>query len=264
MPVPPTNLRQFQSLVEIVSSLRGPDGCPWDKEQTHETLTQYAIEEVFELVEAIESGDDALIKDELGDNLFQVVLHSVLATQRGAFTMEDCIQNISEKLIRRHPHVFSDTKVTGTEEVIANWEAIKKLEKKQLKTSDPLQVPSGLPALQRAFKIGKRTEKFQFDWKQPDEVLEKVHEEFAELQEALDSEKIEAIEHEIGDMLFSLAQLARHLDLEPEQVLRKANRRFEARFAEMFALCEAQKKDFTKLNSEEKESLWKEAKNKLG
>ncbi len=161
----PSNLRQIASLVEIVSALRGPNGCPWDKEQTHESLTQYAIEESHELVEVIETAPgpvrDNKIKDELGDVLFQVILHAQLASERGAFTLEDVIASISEKLVRRHPHVFGGAAVADSAEVIRNWEEIKKKEKAAAGETSPyaLNVPP-LPALQQAYKIGKRTEKF--------------------------------------------------------------------------------------------------------
>lgn len=264
----PTNLRHISSLVEIVAKLRGPDGCPWDKEQTHESLTQYAIEETHELVEALEApahkNKDSLIKEELGDVLFQVILHSQLAAERGAFTIEDVIAGISEKLIRRHPHVFADTKVADTAEVIQNWEKIKKEEKNQQQKDSAfaLNVPP-LPALQRAYKIGKRTEKLHFDWPDLEGVLLKVDEEIAELREALDSENDREIEHELGDVLFSLAQLARHLHLEPEQILRKANSRFESRFHLMVEMATSDGQDWGHLSLEQKEVYWQKAKNFL-
>lgn len=262
----PSNLRQIESLVEIVKSLRGPDGCPWDKEQTHESLTQYAIEETHELVEVIESKGplrDKKMQEELGDVLFQVLLHSQLAAERGAFTLTDVIEGLAEKLIRRHPHVFANQSVADTEEVIRNWEEIKKQEKKlygeEVKSAYALNVPP-LPALQRAFKIGKRTEKLQFDWNDAEGVMVKVEEEFEELREALDLVSAEEIEHELGDVLFSLAQLGRHLNMEPEQVLRKANARFESRFNKMIEFCTAESKDWGTLNLDEKETYWLKAK----
>ncbi len=263
----PSNLRQIESLVEIVSSLRGPDGCPWDKEQTHESLTQYAIEETHELVEALEiptsdSSKDSKIKEELGDVLFQVILHSQLASERGAFDLTDVIAAISEKLVRRHPHVFGNVKVADSAEVIQNWEAIKKQEKTlegETAGAYSLNVPP-LPALQRAFKIGKRTEKLKFDWENVEGVLVKVQEEYEELREALDEGVTAEIEHELGDVLFSLAQLGRHLEMEPEQVLRKANTRFETRFAKMIEFATAEGKDWSALKLEEKEAFWQKAK----
>lgn len=264
----PSNLRQIESLVEIVAQLRGPEGCPWDKEQTHQSLTQYAIEETHELVEVLEAEEsaqkDSKIKEELGDVLFQVILHAQLAQERGAFNFQDVVTTISEKLIRRHPHVFSDTKVADTEEVIRNWEAIKKAEKSNSGEMQKyaLNVPP-LPALQKAYKIGLRTEKFKFDWENAEGAMVKVEEEYAELHEALDDDNHEEIEHELGDLLFSLAQLSRHLEMEPEQVLRKANRRFESRFNKMVELCAADGKDWGTLSLDEKEVYWQQAKAEL-
>lgn len=260
MPTPPKDLRQLHSLVQIVAALRSPDGCPWDKEQTHLSLSKYAIEETFELVDAIEFGNDVKIKDELGDVLFQIVLHSQLAQEREAFDIDDVIENLSTKLLRRHPHVFSDLKLSNTQQVIENWEKIKQVEKAN-DTKTRLDVPVGLPSLQRSFKIGKRTEKYKFDWENVQQVNEKVKEELAELDEALQSSDLKHIEHELGDVLFSLSQLARHLNLEPEQVLRKANNRFEKRFETMFDLSKHDELSFTELSNSEKEKLWTNAKN---
>jgi tetrapyrrole methylase family protein/MazG family protein len=264
----PSNLRHIESLVEIVSQLRGPEGCPWDKEQTHESLTQYAIEETHELVEVLElpegKSKDEKIKEELGDVLFQVILHTQLASERGAFTLEDVIAGISEKLVRRHPHVFGDVKVEDSLEVVRNWEQIKKEEAAKKESTSPfaLNVPP-LPALQRAYKIGKRTEKLQFDWDDAEGVMLKVDEEFAELREALDEGSDTEIHHELGDVLFSLAQLGRHLDMEPEQVLRKANLRFENRFNKMIEFVSADGKNFDKLALPDKEAYWQKAKKAL-
>ncbi|WII72031.1 nucleoside triphosphate pyrophosphohydrolase [Bdellovibrio sp. 22V] len=271
----PSNLRQIESLVEIVSRLRGPDGCPWDKEQTHQSLTQYAIEEAHELVEVLEHpsegpAKDQKIKEELGDVLFQVVLHSQLASERGAFTLQDVIAAISEKLLRRHPHVFAGAQVADTDEVIRNWESIKKAEKAMAVSLDggvsespyALNVPP-LPALQRAYKIGKRTEKLQFDWDDAEGVMLKVEEEFEELREALEEGSEAEIEHELGDVLFSLAQLGRHLEMEPEQVLRRANQRFEGRFTKMIELAQLAGKDWGSLTLPEKEEFWQKAKELL-
>lgn len=250
----------FQTLVDIVSTLRGPNGCPWDKEQTHSSLTQYAIEETAELVEAIESKNDIHIKEELGDVLFQVVLHSQLAKEESRFEINSVIENLNEKLIRRHPHVFGSAKVDGVEEVLANWEAIKQNEKGTAPTEFSLNVPVHLPALQRAHKIGKRTEKFKFDWQEPLQVVEKVKEELDEVVSAMNKNNLKEIKEEIGDLLFSVAQLARHLDLEPEQCLREGNRKFERRFETMIKITKNEGRDFLSLSDQEKEELWSKAK----
>lgn len=282
---------RIQALVDIVADLRGPNGCPWDKEQNHSTLARYAIEETFEMVESLEEreayrrkmGDSFSpnqapfvslshkFKDELGDVLFQVVLHSQLAKEEGSFTFEDVIQSIAEKLVRRHPHVFSDVSVSGIDEVWKNWEAIKKAEKAARGENTALiSVPPNLPALQRALAIGEKTHKMKFDWEGPQDVWLKVEEEFAELQEAMDNDVMSEIEHELGDVLFSLAQLARHYELDPEQVLRIANDRFLGRFEKMMQEyrsttpkatdAEDLLKQFGALSTEEKEKFWTLAK----
>ncbi|MGZ5280243.1 MAG: nucleoside triphosphate pyrophosphohydrolase, partial [Pseudobdellovibrionaceae bacterium] len=207
-------LQQFQTLVEIVARLRGPDGCPWDKEQTQKTLTQYAIEEAFELVEAIESQNPHEIKDELGDFLFQVILQAQVASDDSQFSLLDVIKNLNEKMIRRHPHVFGDDGAKTTTEVWKNWEKLKAKEQAE-KPKPVFNYPRQMPALQAAQKIGGKTKRLKFDWSKPSEVLEKVDEEIQELKEEMSKPKpdLQHLEHEIGDVLLSVAQLARHLGL---------------------------------------------------
>src|SRR6185312_5667640 len=259
-------LLQFQSLVEIVAKLRGPDGCPWDKEQTQRTLTQYAIEEAFELVDAIESGNQGEICEELGDFLFQVILQAQVAKDEGHFNLTNVITGLNEKMLRRHPHVFGDVAVQSTEDVWKNWERLKAQEKAQKKADTSTRIfshPRHLPALQAAYKIGVKTERYAFDWDKPSEVFEKVQEEIQETKEALDhfsksdTEKSRHhLEHEIGDALFALSQLARHVDMEPEQCLREANRRFEQRFEIVLHFASVKYgPEFS-----EKEELWHRAK----
>lgn len=264
MPHPPKDLHKISALLQIVADLRGPEGCPWDKEQTHQSLTPFAVEEVSELVEAIEAANDTQTKEELGDVLFQVALHAQLAKERGAFDFEAVVGTLNEKLVRRHPHVFSDVVAKNTEEVWKNWEALKKQEKalKAEGGAKPkvLDVPLPLPALQRAAKIGHRTNKLKFDWENPEQVLEKVREEFAELEEAIDEKSDKALRHEMGDVLFSLAQLSRHLGLDPEQCLREGNRRFENRFEVMMDIAGQKGLRWDDLSPDEKENLWGEAK----
>lgn len=262
MPKPPQNRREFNSLLDVVQSLRGPEGCPWDREQTHESLVRFAIEETYELAEALEnpnSSDKELI-GELGDVLFQVVLHSEIARQEKRFDIFDVIQNLNEKMIRRHPHVFSDVKVSDSEEVIQNWQKIKEKEKNSSSNEgeSPLKTPPGLPSLMEASKIGSKTKKFGFDWNEVSQVLHKVREEIDEIEEVLDSK--EKVSKEIGDALFSLAQLARHLNLDPETSLRKTNQRFRRRFDFMLNECQGDLEQFSNLSAEEKEKLWEKAK----
>lgn len=260
-------LKQFQTLVEIVQKLRGPKGCPWDKEQTQKSLTQYALEETYELIEAIESSDQKHIQEELGDFLFQVILQAQVAEDEGHFQLLSVIQQLNEKLIRRHPHVFGDAQYANSQEVWKNWDRLKKLENTAPK---PLfNYPKDLPALQAAYKIGVKTEGYEFDWDQAQEVLEKVHEEFNETKEALADYNHhpgggkQALTHEIGDLLFSVAQLARHVDLEPEACLREANRRFEQRFNKVLKLSGLEKENFAALSKAEKEQLWNRAKKEI-
>ncbi len=262
MPQAPKTLNQIDSLIQVIRDLRGPEGCPWDREQTHKSLVPYAIEEVHELAEALEAGNDAHACEELGDVLFQVVLHAQLAEERGAYKMPDVIESIVSKIVRRHPHVFADIKVADSEEVLKNWDEIKKAEKKNKKAkSTTFDIPPSLPALQASNKIGEKTEKYKFDWSNAEQVLAQLKAEIVELEEALASSKKDAdhIQHEMGDVLFSAAQLARHLQIEPESNLRAANQRFKNRFEKMLNYSNGLE-NFVSLSADDKELLWKKAK----
>lgn len=265
MPQPPKTLNEFSSLVQATADLRGPEGCPWDKEQTHESLIPYAIEETYEMIEALEDKDDNEFCEELGDVLFQVVIHAQMAKERGAFDIQDVIQSITSKLVRRHPHVFSDVRVNGTEDVLKNWDEIKATEKKlkPKKKTSTLSVPRHLPALQAAEKIGEKTKKFKFDWNKVSDVLQQLKSEITELEEAMKNDDPSELNHELGDVLFSTAQLARHLKIDPEQSLRMTNQRFSKRFETMLELASISPEEFTGLSAKEKESLWSRAKTKV-
>ncbi|MGE4132489.1 MAG: nucleoside triphosphate pyrophosphohydrolase [Bdellovibrionales bacterium] len=270
MPKAPEKLRDFDSLLKVVEFLRGPEGCPWDKEQTHQSLTRFAIEEAFELSEAIDSKNKDEIKEELGDLLLQVVLHSEIARQEKTFDIHDVIQILNEKMIRRHPHVFGDKKVNSSAEVLSNWADIKAAEKGQSSARPTWSIPAGLPALVRAQKIGDKTEKIGFDWPGFKEVWTKVREEFGELEAELDqleknspNNKHEHLLSELGDLMFTLAQLARHLKGDAEQILRQTNRRFESRFTLMQDLIADDGMRWTDLSPAEKETYWQKAKAKL-
>lgn len=258
MPKAPDNLRDFSSLIKVVESLRGPDGCPWDKEQTHSSLTRYAIEEAFELAEAIDGGDLKELRDELGDLLLQVILHSEIARQDQTFDIHDVIENLNQKMIRRHPHVFADVKVEGSQEVLKNWSQIKAQEK-GLAPGRPLSfdIPQDLPSLLRSQKIGEKTSKVAFDWENADQCWEKVLEEIRELSEA---ETAEEKRSELGDVLFSLAQWARHQGMDSEQCLRQGNTRFESRFRRMQERLATAGQSLETLSPSEKERAWKAAK----
>lgn len=256
--------KEILELVHAVSRLRGPGGCPWDQEQSHQTLAPYALEEVCELLEALDSNDAAHIKEELGDVLFQVILHSELGRESGQFTLSDVIKNIREKIIRRHPHVFGDVRVNGTEDVLKNWEDIKKQEKGIANASKKsFSIPPALPALAAALKIGDKTQRQGFDWSHIQEVLGKLDEEVAELKEAIALKDPLQIEHELGDVLFSAAQVGQHLKLDPETSLRKTNRRFEQRYFLMLELAEKDQAEWSQLSLAAKESYWQKAKKAL-
>lgn len=279
---PTSDTKSFSSLIQVVADLRGPEGCPWDLEQTHQSLAPYTIEEAYELAELLDQFGmrtitdsvnldpkndvgrlDSRLKDELGDLLFQVMLHCQLAHERKAFSMSDVIEHLKEKLIRRHPHVFADVKIKNVEEVWNNWEQIKALEKQTAKNQTPDRIfdfPKNLPALQRAYKIGLKTQKKKFDWSTTQEVEEKFQEEWGELKEALQLQNEQSIIDEFGDVLFTLAQLARHLGFEPEQALRKANHKFESRFECMMSLAQERDLNWENLPNSDKESLWNDAK----
>lgn len=260
----------IKELSDVVARLRGPDGCPWDKAQTPESLTRYILEEAFELVEAIDSGDPAKIKEELGDYLFQVVLQAQIASESGKFDLQEVISAVSAKMIRRHPHVFGGDKLSTADQVMKKWDEIKKAEKNSKdggpanKISDKIMDEFKMPALLASLKIGERSEKWKFDWDTRDQVYAKVEEEIAEIFEVLDEGGDPArLEDEFGDFLFASAQWARHLKIDPEQALRRANLKFQKRFSTMIRTAGLSQSEFYALPLAEKERLWQEAKKKL-
>ncbi len=256
----------FLKLLDLISTLRNPQGgCPWDLEQTHESLKPYVVEETYEVIEAINAKDDQEFVKELGDLLLQVVLHAQLARERNAFSITDVLNCISKKLVHRHPHVFSQTKVSGTEEVLQNWEQIKLRERSpalSTKGSPVLAgIPKSLPALLRAQRVGEKAARVHFDWQSGSGVWSKVKEEIAELEKELgESSRVQAkLEHELGDILFALCQLARWLKLSAEEALQAACRRFHLRFSRMEQLSGAP--DALKsLSDEALDKLWEQAK----
>jgi XTP/dITP diphosphohydrolase len=257
-------LASLQSLIDVVAKLRNPDGgCPWDLAQTPESLTPYIVEEAYEAVHAIRSGDRAAIVSELGDLLLQVVLQSQLASEAGQFTIADVAQSISEKLIRRHPHVFGDVQVTGVEEVRANWEEIKAIEKGKTTEllSDKLSsYTEKLPPLTAAMKISNRAAAIGFEWESIDGVWEKFEEELGELKEALATPDLAHQETELGDLLFTVVNLARWCKLDPERGLSGTNQRFIDRIQQMEQYTDRPLTDYTIV---ELESLWQQAKQRL-
>jgi len=254
-------------LREIMAALRDPaGGCPWDLEQTWESIAPHTIEEAYELADAIEHGDAGKVRDELGDLLFQVVFQARIAEERGLFDFEDVAATVADKLERRHPHVFGSATVRTAEEQTVAWEAHKAAERRA--TGGPAGaldgIALGLPALTRAAKLGRRAAGVGFDWRRAIDVLDKVEEECAELREALVAGDADATRAELGDMLFSLAQLARHLPADPEEALRRANAKFERRFRHVEALLAAEGRAARDATASELEALWVRAKREVG
>ncbi len=220
----------FEALLELMATLRGADGCPWDRKQTARTLKPYVIEEAHEVIEAVDSDDPDRLRDELGDLLFQVVFQARIGEEKGQFTTSDVCAAIVDKMRRRHPHVFGDQHFESADEVHANWEQLKARERKAKGERSVLAgVPSSMPSLTRAFRLSDKAAKVGFDWPDISGVLAKVHEEADELAEAR-GETAEALEHEYGDLLFALANMGRFIDIHPEEALRAANERFIQRF----------------------------------
>ena len=252
-------------LLSIMDKLRDPGGCPWDREQSLRTLTPYLLEEAHEVIEAIESGDDAHHREELGDLLFQVVFQSRIAREEGKFDFADVCDAISDKLTRRHPHVFGDVAVSGSREVVKNWERIKAEERKekgQAERSAVGGVPVALPALVRAERLTEKAGAVGFDWPDARAVLAKVREELAELEKELDGGTPARVEAELGDLLFAVANLGRWVKVHPEEALRGTLRRFESRFHHIEARLREKGKSPRESDLSEMDALWNEAKSR--
>ncbi|MBI5657641.1 MAG: nucleoside triphosphate pyrophosphohydrolase [Geobacter sp.] len=250
----------FERLMTIMKRLRGPAGCPWDAEQNHESLKRYLLEECYEVLEAIDANNDELLKEELGDLLLQPVFHAVIADERGAFTMDDILTSIYEKLIRRHPHVFGDDTIKSSDEQIVNWEKIKQQEKGDERRSALSGIPPHLPALLKAQKITEKAARVGFDWEDSDQVFAKVLEELHEFEESVASGNREEMEAELGDLLFAIVNLGRFLSLTPEEALRKTIDRFTSRFTYIEQTLQGQNISMKDATLNEMESLWQEAK----
>ena len=251
----------FESLVEVIATLRGENGCPWDREQTHTSLKPTLIEETYETVEAIDSGDPEKLKEELGDLLLNIMLQAQIAAENQDFDIYDVIDTLTEKLIRRHPHVFGDVQVDDAEEVVKNWEAIKRQEAGYEDRESVLDgIPIAMPALLRGQKIQKRAARVGFDWDDIADVIAKVDEELVEVKESLHNNDSDAVEMEIGDLLFAVVNLCRFVDLQAEETLRKSNRKFIDRFKRMEAELEKQGKTFAEQTLAELDKIWEEVK----
>jgi tetrapyrrole methylase family protein/MazG family protein len=255
----------FARLVEIMATLRSPTGCPWDREQTPDTLKPYLIEETYEVLEALETKDLHAFREELGDLLLQIVFHAQLMAEAGIFTIDDVAQAIADKLVRRHPHVFGEVKVKDADEVVQNWAKIKAKEKAGKADRSVLAgVPHGAPALIQAQRLGEKAARVGFDWTSATAVFEKVQEETRELAATLPEQNDEQQEHELGDLLFALTSLARHLNLDAETALRKANKRFSDRFRYIEAQLTQNGEDIHHTSPTRLEELWQAAKQALG
>ncbi len=265
--MPPFPTSEFERLKAIMAKLRDPDGgCPWDLEQSFETIAPYTIEEAYEVADAIERGDHQDLKEELGDLLLQVVFHSQIASEAGLFTVEDVAQAINNKMVRRHPHVFEAPDGRDSDGQTEAWEAIKareRAEKGDRADADHSAlngVAKALPALMRAEKLQKRAARTGFDWTEPTDILSKLDEEVGEVRQAIAGGEIDEIEDEIGDLLFVAANLARRFKLDPEIALRRANAKFERRFRAMEKLAATRGQTFTDLDLDQQDRLWKDVK----
>ncbi len=250
------NLRQFDTLVAIIAKLRAPDGCPWDKEQTHQSLRENLLSESYEVLEALDKGARDTLCEELGDLLLQIVLHAQIAKDDGEFAIGDVIKSINEKLIHRHPHIFGTHQVKDSAEVMHNWEELKKEEREE-GTSILQGVPKEMPALAYACEISRRAVRVGFEWENLEGVLDKLAEEVREIK---DTASPEEKEQEYGDLLFTLVNVARWEGIDAEAALRSANQKFFKRFVHMEELCQKRGIDFSKLSFKEKDDLWEEAK----
>ncbi len=253
-------MSNFERLIEIMKKLRAPEGCPWDREQSHQTLIPYLLEETYEVIDSIEDNDMAELKEELGDLLLHVVFHAQIANENGDFDIEDVAGIICEKLINRHPHIFKQKKDLTPDQVTQNWEKIKLVEKKDTHESALSGIPRTAPALLKAFRLQQKAARFGFDWEKWQDVLAKSEEEISELMKAIESGNEAQIEEEIGDLLFSVVNLARFLKVDPETALNRMNKKFIERFHYVEKKLAEKGKTLNDSNLEEMDSFWNEAK----
>ncbi len=252
----PRMKRSFDELVQLMTRLRGPDGCPWDRKQTLPDLKPYVIEEAYEVVDAIDRNDRAALLEEIGDFLLEAVFITELTREEGTFDIYDSITAIHDKLVRRHPHVFGDVEAKDAEQVLVNWEKLKQEERKAENKSLLAGVPQSMPALLKASRLTEKAARVGFDWRHTEDVFDKLDEEMAELREAVASGDNAHIHEEIGDLLFTIANIARKVNVNPEEALQSTNRKFMSRFQSM----ESRVETFEGLTLEEMDRLWDEAK----
>ena len=253
---------QLNILIKTFKELRNPEsGCPWDREQTFKSIASCSIEEAYEVADAIEREDFDSLKSELGDLLFQVIFHAEMASEKEIFDLEDVIFELNDKLTRRHPHVFKDGSVSSAQDSLKIWEDIKAQERKEKKQDSLMDdVPVNLPSLSRAKKLQKRAARVGFDWQNSDRVFDKIDEEILELKNEKATENKERISEEIGDIFFTLVNLTRHYDLDPEDIIRKANLKFEMRFRKMEQLAEQMNERLDDMTLEQLEIMWQKVK----
>ncbi len=257
----------FDRLVAIMDRLRDPGGCPWDREQTLHTLAGYLLEEAYETVEAAESGEPEELREELGDLLLQIVFMARIARENGWFDIDDVSRGIADKMVRRHPHVFGDREVASADEVVRNWEEIKRGERKHRPAASALDgIPASLPGLLKAFRMTEKAAALGFDWERPLDVIGKLYEEAEELEAELAAGEVRAerVRAELGDVLFVMANLARHLGVEPETALQATNRKFMRRFQTMEAAVREEGAVLADKSLEELDDLWNLAKEREG
>ncbi len=255
--------KDFSDLVSLMAKLRSPDGCPWDRKQTPESLKPFLVEECYEVIDALDEGSPSKVKEELGDLLFQIIFHARIAEERGQFNIGDVISANVEKMTRRHPHVFADMQLSTDKEVLANWEEIKKKEKGYEERRSILEgVPKHLPSLLRAHSLQERAARVGFDWNRIDEALPKLDEEMAEFKASLQKEDSAGIEEELGDIFFMLVNISRFLGVNPEDALRKTISKFIQRFRYIEEHAAEAGKSLNDMTLDEMEQLWQESKDK--
>src|ERR1051326_828568 len=252
--------RSFDELVQLMTRLRGPDGCPWDRKQTLPSLKPFIIEESYEVVDAIDRDDRLDLCEELGDFLLQAVFVAEVTREEGSFDIYDSVTAIHEKLVRRHPHVFGDVEAHDAEQVLVNWEKLKNEERKAENKSVLAGVPQSLPALLKASRLTEKAARVGFDWRRTSDVFSKLSEEIAELHEAIDCGDESRVHDEIGDLLFTVANIARKLNVNAEEALQSANGKFTRRFGPMESSVRETGRNLDQLTLEEMDSLWDEAK----
>jgi MazG family protein len=252
--------RSFDDLVRLITRLRGPDGCPWDRKQTLPDLKPYIIEEAYEVVDAIDRDDRTGLAEEVGDMLLEAVFVAEITREEGTFDIYDSVTAVHDKLVRRHPHVFGDVQAGDAEQVLVNWEKLKNEEKKAENKSVLSGVPQSMPALLKASRLTEKAARVGFDWRRTDDVFDKLDEEIDELREAVASGNTAHVHEEIGDLLFTIANIARKVNVNPEEALQSTNRKFMSRFGSMETRVREQGKDLDELSLEEMDKLWDEAK----